>query len=295
MLQEPAFAKLNLSLDITGRRVDGYHLLSMVNVSISLHDTLSFSRGGEGLQVLCKPDSALSAVPGAPNVPEGKDNLVFRAAEVFFQLSGIQDQDVCIAVQKRIPSQAGLGGGSADAAAALRGLCRLYGCAIPAPRLCRAAESIGADVPFCVQGGTARVEGIGEQLTELPALPPCWFVVCKPAAGISTAMAYRRADEDGLPPQRGTPRVEAALRRGSLAAVGQSLCNAFQTLIPLPETADIRARLLRAGALGACMTGSGSAVFGLFCTKPTAQKALEEVQQKYPCAFLCIPQDKLQF
>ncbi|MCH3971716.1 MAG: 4-(cytidine 5'-diphospho)-2-C-methyl-D-erythritol kinase [Oscillospiraceae bacterium] len=285
-LQEPAFAKLNLSLDITGRRADGYHLLSMVNISVSLHDTLTLTRSPGGLRVHCRQQG----LPGAPAVPEGPENLAYRAAEAFFRLTGETDRNVCISIQKRIPSEAGMGGGSSDAAAALRGLCRLYGCLLSPEQLCAAAEKIGADVPYCVQGGTKLVEGIGEEINLLPPLPPCWIAVGKPAVGVSTALAYRRADERGTQSCFYTPRVTEALQRADLAAVGASLGNGFEELVSLSEIGVLKDALLHAGALGACMTGSGSAVFGIFADRDSAAAAQVSLQQLCPYAFLCTPQ-----
>lgn len=290
MLIEPAFAKLNLALDITGKRADGYHLLRMVNISVSLCDTLVFERASGGLQVHCAQSRTLS---GNPAAPEGKDNLVYRAAQAFFELTDEPDRNVTILVEKHIPSQAGMGGGSADAAAALRGLCRLYQHSLPAERLYKMAETLGADVPFCVQGGTALAEGIGEILTPLESLPSCWFVIVKPPVGVNTAQAYRRADETSALPALYTPGVLAALQTHSLTALGTAFGNAFEAVVDLPQIKDIKQQLRQAGALGACMTGSGSAVFGLFDTEETAAAAAAALQQTYPCSFLCTPQKQL--
>lgn len=287
MLTEPAFAKLNLALDITGKRADGYHLLQMVNVSVSLCDTLTFERASGGLQVHCRTQ------PGAAPVPDGPENLVYRAAEAFFALTGEQDRNVRIFVEKHIPSQAGLGGGSADAAAALRGLCRLYTHPLSAQALCRAAEKLGADVPFCVQGGTALAEGIGERLMPLSPLPPCWFVVCKPPVGVDTAQAYRQADEAASLYTPHTPPVLAALREQSLRKLGAALGNTFAAALPLPQVQALEQQLRQAGALGACMTGSGSAVFGLFDRQETAVEASAALGRCCADTFLCVPQSAI--
>jgi 4-diphosphocytidyl-2-C-methyl-D-erythritol kinase len=292
VLTESAFAKLNLSLDITGRRRDGYHLLSMVNVSISLQDMLSFDRMPDGgLQVRCVPDAD---APQMPPVPDGKENLVYRAAETFFSLTGETDRNVCMTVHKKIPSQAGLAGGSSDAAAALRGLCRLYGCAVSPKALCRMAETIGADVPFCVQGGTVLVKGIGEILTPLAPIPACWFVVCKPPIHVRTAEAYHQLDAAQEVIPQFTPGVLKALQQKSLPMLGCAFGNAFAVALPLPEVKAIQKRMLQAGALGACMTGSGSAVFGLFDEKKAAETVYEKLRKEYPCTYLCQPTEAIQ-
>lgn len=290
LLIEPAFAKLNLALDITGKRTDGYHLLRMVNVSVSLCDMLAFERNPGGLQVHCRQSGMLS---NSPAVPEGKDNLIYRAAEAFFKLTGEQDKNVGILVEKQIPSQAGMGGGSADAAATLRGLCRLYDHPLPMETLCRAAKDIGADVPFCVQGGTSLVEGIGEVLKPLEPLQACWFVVCKPPIGVDTAQAYHCADEAEALPKSYTPGVLAALQANDLKALSAALGNAFEVVLNLPQIQGLEQQLLRVGALGACMTGSGSAVFGLFDRQARAEAACIRLRQLCPCTFLCTPQKQI--
>lgn len=276
---ETACAKLNLSLDVTGRRADGYHLLSMVCQTVTLSDTLAFERRPGGLRVMC---------PGAQGIPDGPGNLVYRAAEAFFRETGETDQSVTIIVTKRIPSQAGLGGGSADAAAALRGLCRLYRRPLSYERLCVLALGIGADVPFCIQGGTALAEGIGERLTPLPEMPACTIVLCKPQVGISTAEAYRKIDAaEAMPGARYTPGVLRALESGNLDALSASLGNRFADVLHVPEVDALQKGLLAAGALGACMTGSGSAVFGLFREEAVARRAAAQLAQNGTQAFVC--------
>ena len=204
-LREPAYAKVNLSLDVVGRRADGYHLLSMVCQTVSLCDTLTFVR---------KPGAPLSVrVEQAPEIPSGPENLVYRAAERFFAAAGEDDRGVEITIEKHIPAQAGLGGGSADAAAALRGLCRLYGKRLSKETLDAIALAVGADVPFCLCGGTALAEGIGERLTPLKALPRCLFVVVKPPFGVSTKEAYQKIDA--------RPRRRAAVYAGCAAGAAK--------------------------------------------------------------------------
>lgn len=278
---ETARAKLNLSLDVTGRRADGYHLLSMVCQTVTLADTLRFARGPGGLRVACT---------GAPEVPDGPENLVYRAAEAFFSATGERDRNVAITVEKRIPSQAGLGGGSADAAAALRGLCRLYGHPLAMERLCALAARVGADVPFCVQGGTALAQGVGERLTPLRPMPRCGIVICKPPVGISTPDAYRKIDSSPCPQTRYTPGVLQALENGSLEALAAALGNCFADVLRVPAVDALAARLREAGALGACMTGSGSAVFGLFPHAADARRAAGALAGAGTLAFACAPE-----
>ena len=278
-MQIKAYAKINLALDITGRRADGYHLLDMAMHTISLCDVLTLKREASGLSVAC----------GRADVPCGEGNTVHRAATAFFQAID-RVPDVSISMEKHIPSQAGLAGGSADAAAALHALNAMYGAKLDVKALCGIGLTVGADVPFCVRGGCARVRGIGEILEPLPALPPCWVVVCKPSVGVDTRAAYRAADErgGGLGSAH-TQRVARALSAGNLAAVGASLGNAFEDVLQLPEVESIKAQMRAAGALGACMTGSGSAVYSLFERREIAEACAAFLRKAYPQTFLCQP------
>lgn len=288
-LREPAYAKVNLSLDVVGKRADGYHLLSMVCQTVSLCDTLTFTR---------KPGAPLSVrVEQAPEIPSGPENLVYRAAERFFAAAGEDDRGVEIVIEKRIPAQAGLGGGSADAAAALRGLCRLYEKRLSEETLHVIALAVGADVPFCLCGGTALAEGIGERLTPLEAMPPCVFVVAKPPFGVSTKDAYQKIDEAPASAAAHTPGVLKALAAGDLPALGAQLGNRFSEALSLPQVEALCRCLRDAGALGACMTGSGSAVFGLFSPDDSerARAAAKALSAEGCRAFVCTPVERLLF
>lgn len=276
-IQEKAFAKINLSLDILSRREDGYHDLRMVMQTVSLWDTL-FLRRAEGIQLSC----------GESPLPCDSRNTVWRAAEAFLQETGFPG--LSIRLEKRIPSQAGLGGGSADAAAVLRGANALYGAGLSPERLCSLGKQVGADVPFCIRGGTALAEGIGDRLTPLPGIPRCRIVIGKPETGVSTAEAYKKADEPGRREKRYTERLLRAMKSGMLPELARALGNDFQDFLCIPESECIRKAMLDQGALGALMTGSGSAVYGLF--SPDSGQAEECVRQLELCGipvFLCDP------
>mgnify|MGYP001623025624 CR=1 FL=1 len=266
---EPAYAKLNLTLDILGKLENGYHSLSMVMQSVSLCDQVTLIRGEgvSGLQVACGS--------GAPSGPE---NIVWRAAQSFFDYCGIQDRDALFQIEKRIPSQAGMGGGSSDGAAALRLLNRAYGTGLSPETLRQIGAGVGADVPFCVTGGTMQAQGIGERLTPLAPLPDCTLLLCKPPVGVSTPQAFRESDRaPAVPPK--TPAMAAALASGELSQVAACLGNRFQEILPLPEIEEIAAAMRFGGALGACMTGSGSAVFGIFTEESAAQNTGEALRK----------------
>ncbi len=183
-----------------------------------------------------------------------------------------------------------MAGGSADAAAALHALNRMYRAELPLETLCEIGLTVGADVPFCVWGGSARVQGIGERLERAPLLPGGWLVVCKPPVGVNTKEAYRLADaQGGSSASRHAAKVMEALSRGNLAEVGASLGNAFEDILQLPEVETIKAGMRGCGAQGACMTGSGSAVYGLFDREEPAVVCKERLQGRYPETFVCLP------
>ena len=268
-----AAAKLNLTLDVTGIRADGYHLLSSVMQSVSLYNTLHIARA-DRLTLLCDD----------PTLPTDERNTAMRAAALFFAQSGIAPT-AAMTLTKRIPYQAGMGSASADAAAALLGLNRLYDEPFSQAELLRLGQQVGADVPFAFCGGTMLAEGIGEWLTPLPSLPPCWFTVVFEGESMSTPLAYRALDALREPLPRTTSAMREALGSGSLADIAACCSNAFSAVCHPAQTARIRERLLRAGALAASLTGSGSAVYGLFADKSAAQRAAAE----FANAFVCEP------
>lgn len=254
MHRELARAKLNLTLDIIGRRPDGYHELETIMQAIELGDHLTFMPASEGIVVQC----------AHPGVPAGEDNLVFKAAALLMEFTG-RNWGVRIELKKNIPVAAGLAGGSADAAAALRGLNRLFRAGLAEKDLLFLGERIGADVPFCLLGKTALARGKGEVLTPLAALKGAGVVLVVPPFGVSTAAAYRLYDRLGGGPRPKNREMVAALEKGDLFMVGQLLGNVFEGPVFFlhPELKEVKEALLEAGALGASLSGSGPAVFGL--------------------------------
>ena len=274
-----AWAKINLSLDVTGLREDGYHTLDTVMHTVSLCDRLTLSLEEEpGIRLATDRDY----------LPVDEKNTAYRAAKLFFEAAGRPHQGLTLRIEKHIPSRAGMGGGSADAAAVLRGLNALFGAPLSGAELEALGARIGADVPFCVRGGSCRCTGVGEVLTPAPALPPCFLVICKPPVGVSTPRAYALLDR--LPPARtqATPRVLEALAQGDLRAIGESLGNRFEDALHLIPVRQARKAMLAAGALGARMTGSGSAVYGLFPREDAARRAMASVKHLGE-TFLCTP------
>ena len=256
-IREKAYAKLNISLDVTERRADGFHDMCMVMQTVSICDELELRPTDTGrIQV----KSNFSFIPG------DERNLAAKAALGFFEAVGKQGQGLLITLQKSIPVGAGMAGGSADAAAVLRALNRLYGAPLTADALETLAARVGSDVPFCVRGGTALATGRGEKLEALPSLPACKFVVCKPDFSISTPELFRKLDQTGLRCHPDTAGILAALRDGELEPVARRMYNVFEEVDDrrLRTVREIKSVLLDCGALGAIMTGTGSAVFGVF-------------------------------
>ncbi len=282
-MESKAYAKINLTLDIVGRREDGFHLLDSVMQSVSLFDTVDVSLNESG---------AVRLACDAPGVPTDEKNTAFRAARFFLDAAGLPF-GADIRIEKRIPSEAGLGGGSADAAAVLRALNRLTEEAgeepLPLGALLYLGMRVGADVPFCILNGTQRCGGIGEQMVPLAPLSDCGIVILKPEAGVSTPEAYRAADAAPDGGRRYTPALVRALERRSLEDAAQALGNRFEDALRIPECTAARDALLAEGALGAAMTGSGSAVFGIFPATQDAEQALEALQSRWPRAFAVTP------
>lgn len=273
-------AKINLSLDILGRRPDGYHNLRMVMQSISLYDRVSLESAEKtGVEVCCSEDS----------VPCDEKNTVVRAAYAFFCATGIQSEGLLFRIEKKIPQQAGLGGGSADAAAALKLLNEKYCTDLSLQDLQQIGLQAGADIPFCLQGGTALTEGIGEKVKPLPEMPPCQIVVCRPSVGISTKEAYEAFDHSGGHASQYSAKVLTGLNSGNLKQVAASLGNVFELTSVPEEIHKIEQIMMKSGAAGACMTGSGSAVFGLFCEIESAETCRSILSNNYPFVFLCHP------
>lgn len=277
-MKAKAFAKINLSLDIVGKRADGYHLLRTVMQSVSLYDT-----------VWAEKDAGISLSCTAEGVPLDEKNTAVRAARVFFSETGISG-GVQLKIEKKIPMQAGLGGGSADAAAVLRLLDALYETKLSTEALCRMGEAVGADVPFCVRGGAALAEGIGEKLTPLKPMPACNLVIVRPQEGVCTAAAYALIDRLGQNIPETTDQMLCALREGVVPKIGNALFNVFDYVSNAASLPAIKAVMKAFGAFGACMSGSGSAVYGIFAPDDLhAEQCRKALQAQYGTAFLCHP------
>lgn len=271
---ETARAKVNLTLPVLGKRPDGYHEVDTVMHSITLADTVE----------LAPADGLSLAVEGA--APAGPDNLMWRAAALFLEETGAPG--TALRLVKRLPSEAGLGGGSADAAAVLRGLDRLYGTRLGAARLEAMGARLGADVPFCVASGCARCRGIGDELETLPPWPGLPLLIVKPAVSVSTGAAYGEIDRRGIAGRNTSDAMEAALHARDFAALAASLANTFEdALFPVTPALAAAARELRAFGAPALMSGSGSAFF-LLLGGAERDAAARTLQSRHPDWF-CAP------
>ncbi|MDD4168994.1 MAG: 4-(cytidine 5'-diphospho)-2-C-methyl-D-erythritol kinase [Desulfotomaculaceae bacterium] len=263
MFKAFARAKINLSLGILGKRPDGFHQVEMVMQSIALYDQLEFTS---------QPESISLTVPGG-EVSACSDNLVCRAADLLRSHAGIKC-GARIKLIKNIPVEAGLGGGSADAAVTLIMLNRIWGTGIPLPELMLLGEKLGSDVPFCLLGGTALARGRGELLKALPPCPRLGLVLVKPPFGVSTATVYRAYNPKLVLKKPVTEAMIEAIKKNDVDGIAMNLCNVLEpiTAMMYPEIADIKERLLEAGALGAIMSGSGPTVLGIAPSLEAARK-----------------------
>lgn len=284
-MKREAPAKVNLTLDILGKREDGYHEMRMVMQTISLCDTVTVEEMESGFALETDGDF----------IPAGKKTLEQQAAEHFFAAAGISLPGLRVRLTKRTPAYAGLGGGSADVAALLRILRDRYAPDMPTAELERIGLLVGSDMPFCVRGGTALAEGRGEVLTDLPALPDCVFVLCKPDFGIPTGNLFALVDGGELQHRPDTEGLMTALRDGDLDGVASRLGNVFEEVLPeeFHEVFAIKARLLEKGALNAAMSGSGPTVFGIFRTMETAEAAADALREQYAQTYVALPVKKL--
>jgi len=277
-----AHAKINLTLDITRKRSDGYHDISTIMQSISLCDELELAKNKDGkIKISCNKRG----------IPTDERNSAYKAARAILDYCNITDMGVNIFINKRVPVEAGMGGGSADAAAVLMAMNKLFDLQLTESVLVDIAAGIGADVPFCLLGGTKRCEGIGDVMKDVSPLPDCLILICKPPVGVSTALAYSESDKY---PQDGsfmTPLMEKALETGDINKVTECIGNRFDDILQIPDVQIIKALMNEYGAIKSSMTGSGSAVFGIFTDEIKIQEAYEIITN-YGDVFITRPMTK---
>ena len=274
-VEEKAYAKINLVLNIGDLRPDGYHDIQTIMQSLELHDDVTVEQtGGTGITVTASVDT----------IPTDESNLAAKAVKAFAAKTGVPADGLSIHIEKRIPVAAGLGGGSSDAAATLRALNVLYETNLSVDELAEIGIEVGSDVPFCVHGGCAYVEGKGDMVVPTTPMPQCIIVIGKPDLAISTEKMYQRFDQAELPQHADhTPEIMLGLRWENLKAVAESVGNAFEQVLMKNErnTVDMMKEVMNQfGTLGTAMTGSGPAVFGIFDNELYARVASETLRQR---------------
>lgn len=266
-----AHAKINLCLDVTGRLDNGYHLVKMIMQTVGIHDVLSFERTDR--EILITTDSG--------ELPVNQDNLIFRAVRLMQERYGISG-GVRVHLKKKIPIAAGMAGGSADAAAALKAMNVLYDLKLDLRKLQEEGVKIGADVPYCLLGGTALSEGIGEILTPLPAPPGAFLLVAKPGISVSTGAVYEELDNCEIGVHPDVDGMVSAIREGSLCGITGHLGNVLETVTVkrYPVISRIKEQMSVCGALGSLMSGSGPTVFGIFEARDKAEAAMACIREQ---------------
>ena len=286
-VQEYAYAKLNLTLDVTAKRDDGYHDMLMVMQTVSVTDSIVLEQTGE---------KGLRASSNFRYIPTDERNLAVRAAGAYLDAVGEEKNGILIRMDKSIPVGAGMAGGSADAAAVLRGMNRLHGNRMNRRELEKLGEQVGSDVAFCVAGGTALARGRGEVLEDLTPMPDCAIVICKPGFSISTPELFRKLDQTGLRTHPDTAGMLSALESGNLKEISMRMFNVFEEVDDrrMRSEAEIKHVLLDYGALGAVMTGTGSAVFGVFGDETAAETCAAYLRSEHKFCHVARPVKRLE-
>lgn len=283
---EKAYAKLNISLDVISKRPDGYHDLCMVMQSVSLCDDVA---------VTLREDGAVSVSTNLHFLPSDDRNIAVKVAKAFFLKLDRKDVGADISIFKRVPVCAGMGGGSSDGAAVLRALNTLMGKPFSRSALESMGAALGSDIPFCVAGGTALAEERGDVLSQLPPFPDCRFVIVKPKFSVSTPELFSKIDLVSVKYHPDTQGLVSSLKRSDLKGVARRMYNVFEDVLP-PKPNDIpkiKSFLLDLGALGAVMTGTGSAVYGIFDADEKANHAYSMLSERYKEVFIAEPQEVL--
>ena len=278
-----AFAKINLGLDVLGKREDGYHEVRMIMQTIRMYDQLDMRKSVE---------PGIHLTTNKKYIPVDENNLVWRAAKLMMDTCGIME-GVSIHLHKVIPVAAGMAGGSSDAAATLVGINRLFHCGLSKEKLMELGVQIGADVPYCVLRGTALAEGIGEKLTVLPPMPDCWILIGKPGISVSTKYVYTTLDLNTDTVHPDIDGMKKALEDGNLYGITERMGNVLQdvTIPAYPEVERIKEQMKTLGAVNAMMSGSGPTVFGIFDNEEKAQEACQKLRESGSCqqVFLTVP------
>ena len=270
-----AYAKINLGLDVTGKRADGYHLVRMIMQTVDLYDVLSFSK---------REDGQIHIMTQSQGIPTDQHNLIWKVCALLTEQYKITD-GVDITLEKNIPVAAGMAGGSTDAAAAFLGMNELFHMGLTRQQMCEQGVKLGADIPYCIMGGTALSEGIGEILTPLPDMPDCQILIAKPAIGVSTRWVYTELDNSEISVHPDIDGIRQAIERQDLQGIQVRLGNVLESVTTAKYTIirQIEKLMKENGAGGAMMSGSGPTVFGIYDDRAAAQKSYAVLEKSGLC------------
>lgn len=275
-----AHAKINLMLDIINRRNDGYHDLFMIMQSISIYDKVTVkTNNSNSIKIKCNID----------DIPLDERNIAWKAANAFFEATNKKNKGIEIDIEKRIPHAAGMAGGSADGAAVLVALNELYKTNLSKDDLCKIGVKIGADVPFCITGGTLLAQGIGDVLHKVKSLRKCYIVIAKPDFDVNTGNAYSQFDTFGKTHTPDKFGMLCAMQSRDLYQICSKMENVFEQFIEVPNRISIKEAMRKNGAIGVCMSGSGPTVFGIFEDKKNAEMAAQDLKVFAKDIEVCTP------
>ena len=269
-IERKAYATINLGLDVTGKREDGYHIVSMIMQNVDLYDTLTFEKNDTG-EIILNASS--------PKIPTDDSNLICKVAKQLREKYGVKD-GVAVYLEKRIPVAAGMAGGSTDGAATYMALNKLWNLGLDTKTMCELAVKLGADIPYCIIGGTALAEGIGEELTTISDMPKCHLVIAKPDIDVSTGWVYKTLDSKKIENHPDIAGVRTAIENDDLNGMCEKIGNVLEyvTASKYSVINDIEKIMEDNGAVKAFMTGSGPTVFGVFDSEQKAKEAVEAVK-----------------
>jgi 4-diphosphocytidyl-2-C-methyl-D-erythritol kinase len=272
-----AAAKINLAIDVLRKRPDGYHDVSMIMQSVALYDTITV-RAFKG---------EIKVTANTGNIPTDKGNIVYKAAE-FLKTKYNVKEGVLISIDKTIPVAAGLAGGSADAALTLKLLNKAWDLRLSKNEILEAGKKLGSDVPFCIQGGTALAEGLGEKLTPLSGVPDCIILLAKPALSISTKEVYEGLNLEVIKERPDIKDMIRCIDKSDLEGIAANMCNVLETVTikKCPQIEELKSKLVEYGALGSMMSGSGPTVFGIFKDNASAYNAYDHIKDMVSEIFL---------
>lgn len=275
-----AYAKVNLMLDILGRLPNGYHNLWMIMQSVSLCDTVEITKNNSG-------EITLSC--SKAGIPLNEKNIAHKAATAFFEYTGTENCGIHIHIEKAIPSEAGLAGGSADGAAVIKALNEMFSAKLTDRQLCRIGKKVGADVPFCIMGGTCLAQNIGEVLSHLEDIPDCYFVLAKPEMGVSTKEAFESVDNASWIKRPDKEKMLLAAANGNFEEMLKLSANVFEQVIEVPERVEIKKVMRQSGAKLSLMSGSGPTVYGIFEKEKDAENCAEKLKGFIKDVFIAQP------